>query len=270
MSYLLPPPPAYTPALNASSNRSAKASLSTLPDHLILQVLSYLDLPTLAFKLRRVSRKLWLFSSVLLRRAVLPTWRSKLRPGYTSDVTSTSSSSSSDFNLERTTNVLASRTREQAVLDLFVSACALRALHSSESSLLVSAQSSASTDVFDFLQPRARVEDLVMQWGIDDGVLYSASAREMDGRGTRGGGTIQSEDVAVQLSSKVAKVLLPMQSSNERGRVVPRVVLEVAKESDETLEVTAERIVRALKGLRVWREEATGKDGVVRGWYEMG
>lgn len=85
-----------------------------------------------------------------------------------------------------------------------------------------------------------------------------------------GGGTIQSDDLSLQLGSKVVKVLLPMLSSNEPGRVVQRVVLEVPKEAQDTLEVTAERVVRALRQLRVWREEGTGRDGVIRAWYERG
>lgn len=265
MSYRgIPPPPAYSAAVSHAPSSRCKPTLLDLPDHLILQILSYLDLPTLVFTARTTCRKLWLYTCSLTRQLVWPAWRRHVQPGNTTDAASWYGDTSIPPDLtQRTRNILADRSREQAVLDLFVSASALHSLRTSESQLLIESleQSRASQDIFGHLQPRARVEDLVIAWGIDDKILFSSNR-------PGGGGTIQAEDLSVQLMSKTAKVMLPMASSNEQSRIVQRVVLEVPKENQETLEITAERVVRALRQLRVWREETVGKDGVSRGYYE--
>lgn len=158
------------------------------------------------------------------------------------------------------------------VLDLWAGSVALEQLRSSESILLQQSEgdSSAVQDLFDFLQPKARVEDLVVEWGREDGVVYleGDAGRLSTETGGKGGGTILGTDLSVQLGRAGAKLLLPFKSSVGASggvRTVEKAVVEVVRGEGETLEVVADRLVKGLKDVRVWREESQGK-----GWYERG
>ena len=169
------------------------------------------------------------------------------------------------------------RTRETAVLDLYIATSALEQLRGSESTLLLPEGEDEAgrpvQDIFDFLQPRARVEDLVMKYGMVDKILYSDELSTEPDRpaAMEGGGTIKATDISVHLSPREAKLFLPFLSSNgssadsRQVRTVTRSVVELSRVDKERLEVTADNLVRALQNVRVWREERDG-----RGWYERG
>lgn len=259
------PPPAYSASsyrhnfsnTATTTTTTAAPSLLTLPDHLLLAILSHLSLPHLVFTVRPTCTRLSLFASHLLRRQLFPIYSSKLRPGYSTDAASLSSTSTPN--------------RETRVLDQFIAACAYEARQAEESSLLLlpSASTSAERDLFEFLQPRARVEDLLLKYAKQDKIVYGGGVWEQ-----KGGGTIQEDDVTVQLGTRTANVLLPFKSVGGESRgisTVPRSVMEVSREGvAERLEQTAEKLVAGLATVRVWREEGLGEGGKRVAWYERG
>jgi hypothetical protein len=263
----LAPPPAYLPRTATKH----LPTLVTLPDHLLLSILACLTLPDLAFNVRATTRKLYLFATHLLRRQLLPVWESKVHPGYTTDAGGLFRFNS--YSVPSSPNdpsPLSLRSRETVIFDLFISACAYEANKSFESSLnlLPSASHSASHDLFEFLQPRARIEDLVIRFGRQDKLIYAEGDSGVSRGG--GGGTILSEDVSVQLTPRSGRVMLPFASSNVKGAVVLKAVVEVKRDAGERLETTAEKIVDGLAGVRVWREEGRGADGKCVSWYARG
>jgi hypothetical protein len=261
---MLPPPPAYSCLSHSPTSSSPASSLTgllTLPQHLLLSILSHLPLPSLVFSLRATCRTLHLLATSLTRQQVVTSFHQQVQQrGHT-----TAAGSLWDVSQATGGNVLQSRSRETAVLDLWASTLALAQLRNSESTLLQQAEgdSSAGQDLFDFLQPKARVEDLVIEWGREDQVIY------LEGGGAgEGGGTVLGTDVTVQLGRRSAKLLLPFRSSVGAGgrvRTVERAVVEVGRAERDSLEVVADRLVKGLKVVRVWREEKEGK-----GWYETG
>lgn len=272
---LAPPPPAYTPSSHHSAAAPPpRASLLGLPQHLLLAVLSHLPLPALVFSLRLTCRPLHLIATALSREQLLPSWRERVR----SKGWSTAAGTPLSYEHHSSTGgVLSTRSRETAVFDIFIAAVALEAQRRGESTLLILGHSSAELDLFGAggLQPRARVEDLVIRYGREDGVIYAEGDAGRFGVGdgkvkpvAGGGGTILSTDLSIQLSPSKARLLLPFRGSAP-GRVVEKVALEVPREEGERLEVVADRVVEALKGVRVWREEPqAGSSG--KGWYETG
>lgn len=249
------PPPAYSsPPLPAHS-----PSLPGLPSHLLLHILSHLSLPDLILRVRLTSTQLHLLSTHLARHQLLPI--------YTSHI-----SSPSHLPPQTSRPPAFPAARELVVLDLFIAACAVEASKSAESPLhlLASASRAAHRDLFSFLQPRARVEDLVMRYAVADRVAFSSSPTPA---ASSGGGTVDVSDIKIDLEPRRARLTLPFRRAGESARVVEtvhKVVGETARDGAEALEVVAERLVRALARVRVWREEGVGRGGRVVGWYERG
>jgi hypothetical protein len=248
-------PPPYRPS---ASQPSFSPTLLTLPDHLLLTILSHLSLPTLSLLLRPTSRKLYLFATHLLRRSLYPRWARCLKHGFSTNPLGPSSSLSPSLSLS--TSSILPRRRETAILDLYISSLVLVSLRSSESGLhlLVDHEevetASWMWDLFELLQPRARVEDLLIQYGGEDGFVR----REFGGGG--GGDEkkdedrmIWEEDVSVQLSSRKAKVLLPFASESSRGRSIAKIVGEVDRVEGEALEMVAAKLVEVLARAKVDR-----------------
>ncbi|ORY84161.1 hypothetical protein BCR35DRAFT_62406 [Leucosporidium creatinivorum] len=269
---MLPPPPAYSASRPTPSSPSLPGLLS-LPQHLLLSILSHLPLASLCFSLRLTCRPLHLIATSLLRQQLLPSWHTRVK--QRGNTTAAGGLWEYQDTSEAAPNVLGGRSRETIVLDHFIASIAMEALRSSESTLLQLADSSANQDLFEFMQPKARVEDLVVQWGREDGVVFlagdSGRGNAKAGAGAGGGGTILGSDITVQLGPKQAKLFLPFKSSVGGGgsgsgvRTVEKCVVEVQRNEGETLEVVADQLVRGLKEVRVWREEKEGK-----GWYERG
>lgn len=252
------PPPLYSRALTPPPNTSR---LLALPDHILLQILTKLPLPTLSLALRLTNKKLFLLSSHILRNSFLPAYTTKVK--MRNHTTDTAGLEITAVDARSGEGATMRPGREVEVLDLFISACINEAVKALESELflLPSASTSAERDIFDLLQPKARVEDLIIAYGVQDGIIRS------DWRENEMGDSAQvvAGDLAVPLSASTAKLMLPFPSSSSRkGAVVMKSVLEVRRRPDETLEKTAESVLDQLARIALVRE------GGRKGWYFRG
>ncbi|KAJ4464651.1 hypothetical protein C8J55DRAFT_268794 [Lentinula edodes] len=187
--YYRPPPPAFAEtAANATSNRDnalAKPTFSTLPAHLLLQIVystfpqrdgqyegegkierQRLNLYWLETSLRLVNKALYTACMHILRSTYLPAYESLIRPPYTSDPFS-----SSILTTSATTSDSAPVHRELATLDLFIALLAHEDLLLDATSLHLPREE-AYKDLFDMVQPRSRLEDLILEEGINAGLVY--------------------------------------------------------------------------------------------------
>ncbi|KAJ3835985.1 hypothetical protein F5878DRAFT_587323 [Lentinula raphanica] len=191
--YYRPPPPAFTEtAASGSISRGGSAlvkpTFSTLPAHLLLQIV-YSTFPQRdgryegEGKIERQRRNLyWLETSLrlvnkalytgkqscmhILRSTYLPAYDSLIRSPYTSDPFSSSvltTSSSSDAEPVH---------RELATLDLFIALLAHEDLLLDATSLHLPREE-AYKDLFDMIQPRSRLEDLILEEGVKAGLVYT-------------------------------------------------------------------------------------------------
>lgn len=274
------PPPAYSapPPAECTPPR-----LELLPRRILLQVLSHLSLPDLVCSVRPTCRRLYLPSMALARMQALPLWMDEVRsaarvgggaPPSTDPLSrnrqldSLAGHCTSPYDTSSppgtADGLLSSRTRECAVLDLFVVALSHSVLRLGASSLLFTSEDDAlrllpsekRTDLWGLLQPRARVEDLLAAR------LRADHQWKGDPRLGAGARCVRGEDVRVELKARVARVLLPFRSAAGRTETW-RGVVSAARSPGESLEVLAERLAGELQRAAVLRRT----DGVSR-WYE--
>ncbi|KAJ7507322.1 hypothetical protein B0H11DRAFT_1971193 [Mycena galericulata] len=170
------PPPPYTKATAAPT---AWRTFSALPPHLLLQIVyaTFSDaydiedakeqrktLYWLAVGLRLVNRLFYTTSMNVLRSIYLPAYDSLIRAPYTSDPFPHSHSQS-------LRSALVSLQRETATLDLFIALKVREDVWSDDSELHLERDESF-TDLFNLMQPRSRLEDLVRDYGTAEGVIY--------------------------------------------------------------------------------------------------
>lgn len=266
-------PPAYRPLI--SSPRTIP-SLITLPDHIHLQILSYVSLPTLTYSYRLVNKRCRIFATHLLRRILLSSWEKRV-------ASHARGRGSTDplgllLSLEQ-----GEETRESAILDLYTTSISKQLSLLAESSLHLfpEASESADRDLFDFLQPRARLEDLVIWQGRKAG-LVSSSGLLGDGSRRRQVSSdskpslftpspsasstiiIAPGEITLSLSLRTVSLLLPFPSSSSREATIQKVVLELQREEGETLEELALEVVRKLKGILVRGELRRAERGFVK------
>ncbi|KAJ3728807.1 hypothetical protein C8R42DRAFT_276578 [Lentinula raphanica] len=187
--YYRPPPPAFTETAASGTSRSGtalvKPTFSTLPAHLLLQIV-YSTFPQrdgryegegkierqrrnlywLETSLRLVNKALYTACMHILRSTYLPAYDSLIRSPYTSDPFSSSvltTSSSSDAEPVH---------RELATLDLFIALLAHEDLLLDATSLHLPREE-AYKDLFDMIQPRSRLEDLILEEGVKAGLVYT-------------------------------------------------------------------------------------------------
>ncbi|KAM0751297.1 hypothetical protein T439DRAFT_325445 [Meredithblackwellia eburnea MCA 4105] len=239
------PPPVYE-GIDRSSTKDKATPRQTptllgLPEHILLTILSYLPLPTLCLHVRLTNRQLLLFSSVILRRSLLPVWESKKRPAFTSDPMGKRRG-------KRDGEQQHQRSRELAVLDLFIAACVHEAVraHESELHLLPSVSHSAERDIFDFMQPKARLEDLVIRYGREDGTIAAESAEQDEWK-------VSAGDLSVTLLARSAKLLLPFLSQHQKGVVSLKTVTELPRRESDSLEEIASGLAGGLATMRLMR-----------------
>ncbi|KAJ3787886.1 hypothetical protein GGU10DRAFT_347769 [Lentinula aff. detonsa] len=180
--YYRPPPPAFTETSNGAS-RNGTATFSTLPAHLLLQIV-YSTFPQrdgryegegkierqrqnlywLETSLRLVNKALYTACMHILRSTYLPAYDSLIRSPYTSDPFSSSvlTTLSSDSGPVH---------RELASLDLFIALLAHEDLLLDATSLHLPREE-AYKDLFDMVQPRSRLEDLILEEGVKAGLVY--------------------------------------------------------------------------------------------------
>ncbi|KAJ6588497.1 hypothetical protein B0H19DRAFT_1248150 [Mycena capillaripes] len=175
---VLNPPPPYTKA-NTPPPNAAWRTFSALPPHLLLQIVyaTFSDaydiedakeqrksIYWLAISLRLVNRLFYFTSMNVLRSIYLPAYDSLIRAPYTSDPFPHSHS-------QTLRSPLASLQRETAVLDLFIALKVREDVWIDDSSLHLERDESF-TDLFNLMQPRSRLEDLVREYGAEEGVVY--------------------------------------------------------------------------------------------------
>lgn len=148
----------------------------------------------------------------VLRSAYLPSYASLIRPPYTSD----------PFPLSATPSVAGStsaslhRSRETTVLDLFIALKVHDDVWADETELHLG-QPEAFRDLFDLMQPRARLEDLLSG--------YLAPTR------------IDLSPYSVTFAPRRVGLVGPSR----------RTIVEVERARDESLEVAAKRLGRRFK-----------------------
>ncbi|WVQ72956.1 hypothetical protein IAR50_002518 [Cryptococcus sp. DSM 104548] len=180
---MLTPVGAPAPPYSQVSATPSAPSLTSLPVHLIHRILLLtLDqsatpsrfwsdteeervrrLWALYRGLRGVNRVFWIVATSILRALYLSHFFALVKPGYSSDPFPYQSSHISDPSLKFDPcaggGVYAARERETAVFDKFIAVRVGEELRKAESEL--SEGSEAEKDIFNRLQPAARIEDLL-------------------------------------------------------------------------------------------------------------
>ncbi|KAE9407119.1 hypothetical protein BT96DRAFT_176882 [Gymnopus androsaceus JB14] len=185
LDYRSPPPPFSEVAESSEStpNTSSKPTFSTLPSHLLLHVV-YSTFPTcdgryegetkierqrmnlywLETSLRLVNKSLYIACMHILHETYLGAYASLVRPPYTSDPLSSTAQPGSELIVRR----------ELATLDLFIALLAHEDFLLDATSLHLPREE-AYKDLFDMVQPRSRLEDLVLEEGVKAGLVYQGN-----------------------------------------------------------------------------------------------
>ncbi|KAJ3737334.1 hypothetical protein DFJ43DRAFT_987733, partial [Lentinula guzmanii] len=286
--YYRPPPPAFTETSNgASRNGTAlvKPTFSTLPAHLLLQIV-YSTFPQRdgryegEGKIERQRQNLyWLETSLrlfvlpiicvflacmhILRSTYLPAYDSLIRSPYTSDPFSSSvlTTLSSDSGPVH---------RELASLDLFIALLAHEDLLLDATSLHLPREE-AYKDLFDMVQPRSRLEDLILEEGVKAGLVTSTPPSPSTPTGS---GSFASNDAKEYNPNSPTPTPDPPSTSSTarlKSRINPlpfdalgvsfsprrvaliytpavsaKTLVEVSRGRDEQLEVSAKRLIEGL------------------------
>lgn len=230
----------------------------------------------LAMNVRLVSRGLYVACMHVLRSTYLPLYSLNIKHPYTSDpfpantststptytstpytynpATPTSPSTPTTTYTPANSSPLLTTQRETAILDRFLllslhhsvlaSESALHLLGSSPSTApsnyyapSMSSSSSAYSDLFSLHQPTARIEDLVLHYGLQNGTITLAPSSSR---------LVSFDYVSIKLTEGGRRVGLVI--SDTKGR--KRVVCEYLRESKtEKLEIAAKRLVKELAGV---------------------
>ncbi|EJT97203.1 hypothetical protein DACRYDRAFT_85212 [Dacryopinax primogenitus] len=236
-----------------------RPTLNDLPQHVLLQVIYTVvdpDLPEesyrwglywLAVSLRLVSRNWYTACMHVLRSAYLPAYVSHIRPPYSANpypLSSPASLYASTYSSSSGPSLPAlaeDAQRETAVLDMFIAFQVRQNVLRDESELHLEAGHEGVKDLFELLQPRARMEDLVRKYALRAGVVSVGT------NGPVGRDKIPFRELSVNFSSR--KVGLVRSVGGRK-----RIIAEVGRERMESLESAAKRIVGELvKGMDVIR-----------------
>ncbi|KAH7924397.1 hypothetical protein BV22DRAFT_1195936 [Leucogyrophana mollusca] len=253
--------------------------LTELPQHLLLKIV-YMTFPQtsgidegrierqrktlywLSLSLRLVNRAFYTACMHVLRSTYLPAYDTLIRPPYTSDpfpLTAASDSTS--------TSTTESTQRETQVLDLFIALKVREDVMMDDSELHLEREESFK-DLFDLMQPRSRLEDLVRHYGVREGIVHtnvpgapspqsSGVFRANNSGSSSGYGSVSKGKKPVG-PNPVSFSLLSISFSPRRVGLVltstgrKRTIVDVARTRDEKLEVAAKKLVRQLE---VWLRE---------------
>jgi hypothetical protein len=199
----------------------------------------------------------------VLRSTYLPAYDFLIRPPYTSDPFPQSAStpvytSSSTSTSPTESNTLQSLQRETQVLDLFIALKVREDVWMDDSELHLERDESFK-DLFDLMQPRSRMEDLVRHYGVREGVVsvgsgtcstssspttpgFSTASTSAKGRKPDVPPPLPFSALSVSFSPRTVGLLL-----TSTGR--KRTIVQVARTREEKLEYAAKRLVRELQ---VW------------------
>ncbi|KAG1873321.1 hypothetical protein C8R48DRAFT_693795 [Suillus tomentosus] len=275
------PPPPYFP--NASTlppppfpgEHRGAAKPSDLPPHILLKIV-YMTFPQtpgvdegkierqrktlcwLSTQLRSVNRSFYIACEHVLRSTYLPAYNSMIRPPYSSDPFPFSSSAS--------TSSCDTLQRETKVLDLFIALKVHEDVMVDDSSLHLEREDSFK-DLFDLMQPRSRLEDLVRHYGVREGVVHtnpygvnaSSSSSSMFRVNNSGIGSASTSKWTSDLAPVPFSALSISFSPRRVGLVLTasgrkRTIVDVARTRDEKLEVTAKKLALQLK---VWLSDGS-------------
>lgn len=203
----------------------------------------------------------------VLRSTYLPAYDSLIRPPYTSDPFPLSLPSPSHTSFPPTSPSPYSPSpdphhyqpqniplqRETQILDNFIALKVREDVWMDDSELHLEREESFK-DLFDLMQPRSRMEDLVRHYGVREGVVCVGPGLVAGGEGTSTTRTptssrrstqsrprpIPFSSLSISFSPRTVGLIL---SSNGRKRTI----VQVARNSrDEKLEYAAKRLVREL------------------------
>jgi len=215
----------------------------------------------LAHRLRLVNKPFYFACMHVLRSAYLPAYSSLIRAPYTSDPFPLSSSTSFPAGPAETTQ------RETQVLDLFIALKVHEDVMMDDTELHLEREESFK-DLFDLMQPRSRLEDLVRHYGLREGVVHtnppgpassSSASLVSQLRSSPGPSSPTSRRTSTNAVAPVAFSMLSASFSPRKVGLVlttksgKRTIVEATRTRDEKLEVTAKKLVRQLK---VWLNEA--------------
>ncbi|KAF8610367.1 hypothetical protein BDV93DRAFT_430529 [Ceratobasidium sp. AG-I] len=277
---LPPPPPYHTarhPAPHGTTQqtqlhpppfrpRQTCHSLVELPQHVLLQIV-YATCPDdvspdrlrrrlywVSIYLRLTCRALYTASMHLLRSTYLPLYTALVRPPYTSDPFPYATPISPAYTPTPTTPPLTplstiagafsvpslqSVQRETAVLDRFLVLKICDDVRMDETELHLGSED-AFGDLFDLMQPRSRVEDLVRLFGIQTGVIAGEQEGATSSRRSSRSTKLAFESLSVNYSPRRISLV---QIDHARRK---HTLVEIQRAKTESLEVSAKRLIRAL------------------------
>ena len=191
----------------------------------------------------------------VLRSSYLPAYSSLIRAPYSSDPFPMSSSTTA------TDNPLDTVQRETRVFDLFITLKTREDMFMDASELHLGREE-LFKDLFDLMQPRSRLEDLVRHYGVREGAVHitlpntcnPSSMIPAYSSSSRSGGTVsKSTKTYVQTSVPFSALSISF-SSRKVGLVLTtsgrkRTIAEVTRVPNEKLEVAAKKLIKQVK---VW------------------
>lgn len=170
----------------------------------------------------------------VLRSAYLPIYSSLVRAPYSSDPFPMSSSEGTESGTPA--SPVHTLQRETRVLDLFIALKVHEDVWTDESELHLEREDSFK-DLFDLMQPRARLEDLVRLYGTRAGAVHVAGlSSSVPPSGAR---LVPFNLLFVSFAPR--KVGLSLATKQRR-----RTIVEVVRTQDQTLEASAVLLVREL------------------------
>lgn len=169
----------------------------------------------------------------VLRSTYLSAYAKLVRPPYSSD----------PFPLNITAMItnspVRSLQRETQVLDLFLALKVREDVWTDESELHLERDESFR-DIFDLMQPRSRMEDLVRAYGVRDGVIILDSKTLSSSRGQTRARPLPFDALTVSFSSRRVGLVL---TTRERKKTI----VEVERRREEKLEIAAKQLVNELR-----------------------
>lgn len=182
----------------------------------------------------------------VLRSTYIPAYSTLVRPPYTSDPFPLTSPAPQTTT---TLSPIQSLQRETRVIDLFIALKVREDVWADESELHLERDESFR-DLFDLMQPRSRMEDLVRGYGAREGVISidtgestptSAKASSFSSRTRKPKPSVPFSSLSVSFSSRRIGLVL---TTKERKKTI----VEVSRSKEEKLEVGAQNLVRELRG----------------------
>jgi hypothetical protein len=168
----------------------------------------------------------------VLRSTYLPAYTSFIRPPYSSD----------PFPQDPTDSTMAGQvtihhSRETKVLDLFIALKVREDVYMDDSELHLEREESFK-DLFDLMQPKSRLEDLVRYYGLREGAIYLQDQQPL--RSSNRPPPLPFASLTISFSSRKVGLVLGGKSSK-------RTIVEVPRARDERLELAAKRLIKELQ-----------------------